>query len=288
MLLRHTRWLVRASLPDLALLYSEVHVWQACLDHPLLCLQRLADTLSSGERDRANKFRFKRDRDRFVAGRGFLRVLLGAYSGKPPDYICFRYGLHGKPELEEEPSTDTLHFNLSHSEEVALYVVARGRRVGIDVEKVQHITEAKEIAEHLFSAKENATLDALPASKKQKAFLDLWVRKEAYGKAFGSGLKNSSQVSIVSARNRPGQLLTVEGDEVTTNHWFLQDISPTPKFAAALSVEGSEWPSVCWRWLDQYLQGGFNPRPDRSKTISLNRPGDGEAVMGGKPNLHRQ
>src|SRR4051794_77136 len=76
---------------------SEVHVWRFGLDPSRSRLDRFEATLNVEERARADRFRGVGLRQKFVAGRGALRSLLGRYLGCAPAEIRFRYGVHGKP-----------------------------------------------------------------------------------------------------------------------------------------------------------------------------------------------
>ena len=75
-------------------------------------LARLRAFLSDDERERAARFHFERDRNRFVVGRGSLRETLGGLLEIPPAAVRFAYGPQGKPELNHETN---LRFTLSHS-----------------------------------------------------------------------------------------------------------------------------------------------------------------------------
>ena len=61
-----------------------VDVWSGSLDQPAGVRDRLGSLLSADERERAARFRFDRDRERYVVGRGLLRSLLGRYVGVAP------------------------------------------------------------------------------------------------------------------------------------------------------------------------------------------------------------
>ena len=76
---------------------EEVHVWRAYLSLAPDVLQRLEATLTPDERSRAARFVFPEDRGNFIAARGILRELLGAYLQRPPASLAFEYGLRGKP-----------------------------------------------------------------------------------------------------------------------------------------------------------------------------------------------
>src|SRR5690606_26821830 len=66
---------------------GDVHVWQVLLDAPLSGLDH--EVLSDDERERAERFRFQRDRMRFVAGRARLRRILGTYLDREPATLVF-------------------------------------------------------------------------------------------------------------------------------------------------------------------------------------------------------
>ena len=81
---------------------DEVHVRIASLDHRQSELRFFESILAKDEIERANRFRFQKDRERFVAGRGLLRMILSSYVGVPPGEIIFTYGSHGKPGLRRQ------------------------------------------------------------------------------------------------------------------------------------------------------------------------------------------
>src|SRR5262249_28060306 len=56
---------------------SEAHVWAVSLNAPPATLETLESYLSVSEQERASRFHFPLHRDRFIAGRGWLRALLG-------------------------------------------------------------------------------------------------------------------------------------------------------------------------------------------------------------------
>ena len=59
---------------------DEVHVWRASLDFPGLDRGALQWTLAVDELQRAQRFKFRVERDRFIASRGLLRIILGVFS----------------------------------------------------------------------------------------------------------------------------------------------------------------------------------------------------------------
>jgi len=233
----------------LALSTCQVHAWRASLDWPGIDVERLSRLLSLDERIRAERFYFERDRKRFVVGRGILRGILGCYLGIEPSCVQFSYGAYGKPALAAASVGETLHFNVSHSDALALYAVTRGREIGVDVERVRPLADADSIAERYFSARENAVFRALPANEKLAAFFNCWTRKEAYAKACGEGLgAKLSTIEVSLTPGQPARLLSINDDPQETSRWFLQELSAGPDYAAALVVEGDGWHLIDRQW----------------------------------------
>jgi 4'-phosphopantetheinyl transferase len=246
----HTHeWPLPPTAPTLS--GHEVHVWRAALDLDPRELSELSRSLSADERRRAAGFRFDRDRRRFIAARGTLRLLLGLYLGVEPHRLGFRYGGHGKPALTAEfarPSSGALHFNLSHSEDVALYAFARGREVGVDIEYKRAESATAEVARTVFSAREMAALGALPRGRWVDAFFACWARKEAYLKACGQGLSlPTDQFDVTVGPDGEAALLETRNDAHEAARWSLRDLSVGPTYAATVAVEGRDWELKCWR-----------------------------------------
>src|SRR6266851_878946 len=97
-----------------------VRVWQAPLVLDPITLAKAAATLDRRERERAESFRFERDRARFIAGRGWLRWLLGRYMSVPPGRVRIEPDENGKPFLADDGGR-SVWFNASNSGDLALY-----------------------------------------------------------------------------------------------------------------------------------------------------------------------
>jgi 4'-phosphopantetheinyl transferase len=231
-------WEGPAGPAELAL--GEVHVWAACLDEPEEAA--LPSWLSGEEEARACRFRFRRDSRRFRVARAVLRGLLGGYLDLDPRELGIAYGPRGKP------SVPGIHFNVSHSAELALFAFSRDRELGVDLEYERSLPEAGDIAGRYFSPGESAVLHRLPGPERAPAFFRGWTRKEAFIKATGDGLSrplDSFDVSL--APDEPARLLRVEGDGEASRRWWLEDLRPAPGFAGALAVEGRPSALRCWR-----------------------------------------
>ena len=108
--------------------------------------------------------------------------VLSRYLDTPPETLRFRSGPDGKPRLAH----GSLHFNLAHSDSLALLAVRQDAPVGVDVEPVRPLPEAMLIACRWFSAPEIRWIAA--SDDRDRAFLRCWVCREAFLKATGEGL----------------------------------------------------------------------------------------------------
>lgn len=176
-----------------------IDLWTQRLEGGPEQLARWWSLLSADERARADRFVFEVHRHRYVIGRGRLRDILSPYLECLPGAIAFEYNSFGKPALAGRE----LLFNVSHSGAMAVYAVARGREVGIDIEEIREDFREDRIPEMFFAPGEVAALRGLPASEQTLGFLQCWTRKEAYVKARAEGLSiplDSFEVTL-----RPGE-----------------------------------------------------------------------------------
>ena len=156
---------------------QDIHLWKTNLNVSKDTLSYLNTLLSKDEQERAQRFRFERDRSHFIAGRGTLRCILGRYLNCDPDQICFSYSPKGKPSLEAYAAAP--QFSLSHSHGLALYGLTRDRAIGVDLEYYRPIG-VESLAKSFFSAREFTLLQSLPAEQQLATFFHLWTCKEAY------------------------------------------------------------------------------------------------------------
>jgi 4'-phosphopantetheinyl transferase len=231
---------------------GEAEVWSASLERPARTLEALASLLAPDERARAARFHFERDRNRYVVGRALLRVILGRHLQTEAATVSFRYDRHGKPRLDSPWQASGLEFNVSHSGSVALFAIARDRRVGVDVELVRPLDDAPGLAESAFSAAEVAALRALPPGRFLDGFFACWTRKEAFVKARGEGLSLALDAFDVSVDpESEAELIATRFDPEEAGRWTLRSLDPGPGLAGAVAVEGARPPVTLRRWEDE-------------------------------------
>ena len=174
---------------------GEVHLWRIEVDRETDHAPAVGPPLDAQEQERARRFHFDRDRNRFVTCHVAMREILGAALGCAPGEIEYVYGPYGKPALTVSRE---LEFNLSHTTGMALVALSRGGPLGVDVEVVRRDDPPLDVADRFFSPAELRQLEATSPADKAVAFFRCWTRKEAFIKALGLGLQRDLQSFDVS------------------------------------------------------------------------------------------
>ncbi|ACA19137.1 4'-phosphopantetheinyl transferase [Methylobacterium sp. 4-46] len=142
--------------------------------------------------------RFLQERDRFEreAAHGLLRHLLAAALDRPPGGIVLIRDASGRPAL---PGTPDLDFNISHGAGWIAVALARGGRVGIDVEGASRPVDWDGVARSFLHPAELSQYRALPEARRPARALELWTVKEAFVKASGEGIAAAPQTVLLAA-----------------------------------------------------------------------------------------
>jgi 4'-phosphopantetheinyl transferase len=178
--------------------------------------------LSAGEQHKATRFVFERDRRRYRAAHVQLRALLSGRCGVAPAALEFAEGQFGKPRLNALPDCA---FNLSHSEDLAVVLIANHGEVGVDIEMLRSMPDAQVLAERNFSRSECKSLRAVEPGARDRAFLTGWTRKEACLKAIGSGLSIAPDTFTAGLHNDrcTATIPTAEGTATVTVQSFCHE-----------------------------------------------------------------
>jgi 4'-phosphopantetheinyl transferase len=217
----------------IALGRAEVHSWIATSEGSLPSGESLAAELSATELAESRRFRFEVHRHRFLAACFFRRRVLARYLGVRPNEVAFSYGAKGKPRLASELCSD-LSFNAAEADGVSAIVVARGRNVGVDVERLRSVPEARGIVSGFGSPIEKDAFGRIRDEQQAHWFLRWWTGKEAFVKAVGEGL--SLPLASFSILVSAGGGLRLEGGG---DAWSVQTLDPAPGYVGALVVEGA-------------------------------------------------
>lgn len=173
------------------------------------------ELLDAREQERAARFRFEVDRERFIIAHGLLRTLLGERLGTRPDELIIERGPYGKPYI----AGSELRFNLSDTKDALLIAITHGQEIGADIETMARTVDHMAVSEHYFTAEEIAliksaselampfqastrsvdplvrqALGAADGNTSKRRFLEFWTRKEAVLKASGVGIMDDLRV----------------------------------------------------------------------------------------------
>ena len=229
---------------------DDVHVRIASLDCRQSERSFFESILAEDEINRANRFHFQQDRERFIAGRGLLRIILSSYVGVPPGEIIFVYGSRGKPKLRRQDGRPAIEFNLAHSDGTAIYAITQDRPVGVDIELVTDKFPVESVAAHFFSRIEVAALRSLPKDMQRIAFFKCWTRKEAFIKALGDGLSCPlSDFDVSVTPGQPARLLHVRWAPEEASRWCMEDIESVPNCAGAIVFSGPQCRMHVSQWI---------------------------------------
>jgi 4'-phosphopantetheinyl transferase len=220
-------YLLASALPD-------IDVWWCNLDQPSHT-ERFCHLLSADEAARADRFGRMILRNRYVAGRAFLRLLLGEVLGVSPRAVSLQRGKRGRPELPRGANCD---FNVSHTNGVGVIGIARNTarhlRIGVDVERRDREVDAERLSLKFSGRSELESQAALPASDRREHFLRFWTYKEAMSKATGDGLI-APFGRIELAAGDPPRLVSGPPPYVP-EHWRLRELSVPLAYFAALAI----------------------------------------------------
>jgi 4'-phosphopantetheinyl transferase len=163
----------------------DVHIWRVLLDDPKW--DDYASVLNDAERAKAARYRTQTLQQRNRRCRSALRVILARYVAAGAADLVFQYGQYGKPELQDRP----VHFNVSHSGDVALLAVAK-QALGVDLEDTgKERSDLDGLIDMVCHPSEQVALAQLTDANKVTQFYQLWTQKEAYCKMLGLGLQQS-------------------------------------------------------------------------------------------------
>lgn len=223
---------------------NTVHLWllnyKTCHDF----LNNILPELSSGELERANKFYFEEDRNRYLITRSILKKILSRMLNTVPGQLRFEFNAYGKPFLKSDPG---LFFNVSHSGNFGLIAITSIADIGVDVEKYRHKMTGDDVAKRFFSSKEISDYLNLNVKERQQGFFNCWTRKEAFIKAVGMGLSlplNSFDVSL-----KPGskaQITAIRKPPDDPEKWTMESIYVDEEYAAAYTLRAKHFKTKYW------------------------------------------
>ncbi|MBQ7503553.1 4'-phosphopantetheinyl transferase superfamily protein [bacterium] len=143
-------------------------------------------------------------------------------------------GTWGKPHIADHPE---IKFNLSHSGNLAAVSMAcsgdGSSKIGLDLEEIDYKRSFGEIAARFYHPLENELLNRCGEAEKARLFTEIWTRKEACAKMWGTGLNISfaSFSALADSIAAPPNRLLPDGGLYTCR--YLHCWSPRAGFTAS-------------------------------------------------------
>ena len=222
---------------------DEAHVWLARIGQPSQCGATDFAILSACEQERARSMAAAPAKQ-FVSARALLRRLLAAYLPNSPAGIEIAYGPHGKPFLVGTASQAGIHFNLSHTADIASIAIGRAP-LGIDIESLRDLSHSEALAARLFAPSEVRALGRAPASQQRRTFFAYWTCKEACVKARGGGIAQG-MASIEVEINAQGEAALLGSDGMHDPGWTLRQLPLGENLAGAVAINRRDCSLRCW------------------------------------------
>jgi 4'-phosphopantetheinyl transferase len=148
-------------------------------------LDDAARLIDDAEQRRAQARRQPVDRDRLILCYALHRLLLGQFLRCDATTLPLWRDPAGCPRVAD----GDIRTSLSHAGGCAAVAVTSSGPVGVDIEPAARAHVMADIVERLCHPEDMAMIGALHPKLRDQALLRLWVRKEAYLKAAGTGLQ---------------------------------------------------------------------------------------------------
>lgn len=216
-----------------------IHLWYL----PLTLSDTQADIaltlLNDAQRDKHFRRKTKALQQSYLAGRFYLFELLAGYMNCDPNKILLSYSSLNKPYLNPNPKnlcfnfTDTTANGLS----VGVYAFCQHHSVGVDIESLDRDADFARIAKRKFSEDELSQVYRADGSLDEQACVAIWTRKEAFGKAMGTGINYTMRDTDLSCdETSPFQLnfRYFSEREHQQQDWRLQQLQIDDQFVCSV------------------------------------------------------
>lgn len=140
------------------------------------------DELDFKRRQKCERLKMTSDKKRCIAGGLFINRFFG-------DAVIYENEF-GKPLAD-----NGVHFNISHSGEYVMFVMAENP-VGCDIEEMREVDTLK-MGKFVFSESEMCEIEN--ANNKKDKFFEFWTKKESLLKCMGEGFhKSAKSVNVIN------------------------------------------------------------------------------------------
>lgn len=175
---------------------ANLMIFNIKLDNYEHLISELITILNREELQKAQKYHFEKDSNRFIICRALLKCILANRTGIDLYQLKIELDINNKPFLDKNSNT---HFNLSHSKDYGIIALSN-YNIGIDLEYLYDDFEYMDVMPTVFSLKEIDVV--LSKQNKTYQFFKFWTRKEAIVKATGTGINDFlPQIQVLDGSN---------------------------------------------------------------------------------------
>ena len=219
-------------------LKNEAHVWfchpDEITDDKLL--SQYHSLLGEEEKQRLERFHFKKDQHNYLISHALVRLVLSEYADLKPEAWQFQKNSHGRPDIKQAANDTSLKFNLTHTKGLCACVVTCGAECGIDAEIVNRKNNLKKIAQRMFADSELDTMKSLHGWEFREAFFRFWTLRESYVKALGTGLAGSSKAFHFCIDDKAEIEFKNSEADLDKEQWQFALLEPTENHIAAVAL----------------------------------------------------
>lgn len=185
------------------------------------------------------KLKFDYLRNRAVITKGLLRLLIGRYMNLNPGELEFSYNEFGKPFVYKD--NNGIQFNISHSEDMAVFAFTRSTEIGVDIEKVKVIDDMAGVMNLCFTEYEKNWFKTINDDSRVETFYKIWTIKEAFIKAIGRGF--SFEPVDIELTNETGDQIMIRNitpGEFRRKKYQVKTMEILPGYIASVVYDGKK------------------------------------------------
>ncbi len=210
--------------------------------------------LDRQEQARMGRFLQAKHQHDFLVSHALRRSVVARALGCAPQTLVFGTTGRDKPVLAHPGGPQALHFNLAHTEGLAVVAVSDAP-VGVDVECLERAVAGADLARRYFTEREYADIARQPAKTQRQRFLTYWTLKEAFLKAQAWGIvddlggfefeisaapdSNRIRLRVHQARLSPTEPWRFHHWQPTVAH--LMSLAYSARLAAPVAIDCQPW-----------------------------------------------
>lgn len=218
------------------LLDSRIDLWLTNLNLSHDVINKFEGYLDKADTGQIKKLKFEYLKKRAIITKGLLRLLIGNYLNLNPAELVFAYNEFGKPFIND--NLNELQFNISHSDDMAVFAFSRSGEIGADIEKVKVIDDMQGVMNICFTGYEKDWFNDINAESRVESFYKVWTIKEAFIKAIGRGFSfDPKDVELTNESGNQMLIRKINSNEFAGKKYRVKTIDGIPGYIISLVYE---------------------------------------------------